>query len=193
MKTNLKKLVKNFFCGLLAVITLCSCFGCNPASSEQESESAPTEVTMKYLINDGKCDYSIVIADNASETEEFAAKELVYFTQEVVGIKLPIKRDSEVSYNESTKIISIGKNKLSKKAGVTLTATEVNTDGFAFRNVGDMIFINGYYDRGTLYGVYEFIEKYLGVKFLTSDATYIPETKNVMIEETLNVLEKPAF
>ena len=191
MKMNFKKKFKNLVCGLLTIVTLCSCAGCEILGGDDTS--ATTEVSMKYLVDDGKCDYSVVIAENASESEEFAAKELVSFMEQVTGVKLPVKRDSEVSYDVATKVISIGKNKLSKKAGVTLTAQEVNTDGFAFRNVGNMIFINGYYDRGTLYGVYEFIEKYLGVKFLTYDTTYVPENQDVMIEENLNVLEKPAF
>ena len=191
MKMNFNKKLKNLVCGLLAIATLCSCAGCETLRGNDSS--GPTEVSVKYLVDDGKCDYSVVIAENASEAEVFAAKELVSFTEQVTGVKLSLKRDNEVAYGETAKVISIGKNKLSKKAGVTLTAQEVNTDGFAFRNVGDMIFINGYCDRGTLYGVYEFIERYLGVKFLTSDTTYIPENEDVMIEENLNILEKPAF
>ena len=181
MKKSFRAILKNLCCGLLAIVTIFSCSVCG-----KDTDDNKVSVPMKYLIQEGKCDYSIVIAENASETEEFAAEELAAFINDVTGANLSLKRDNEVAYSKTEKIISIGKNKLSKKAGITLSAEEVNTDGFAFKNVGDMIFINGYYDRGTLYGVYDFIEKYLGVKFLTYDTTYIPEQKDVMIEETLN-------
>ena len=188
MKKSFKTILKNLCCGLLAIVTIFSCAVCG-----KDTDDNNISASMKYLIQEGKCDYSIVIAENASATEEFAAEELAAFINDVTGAKLPLKRDNEVAYSKMEKIISIGKNKLTKKAGITLSAEEVNTDGFAFKSVGNMIFINGYYDRGTLYGVYDFIERYLGVKFLTYDTTYIPEQKDVMIEETLNVLEKPAF
>ena len=190
---KLKGICKKLICGFLAVVVMCACVACNFGGNEPGREDGQN-VPMKYLVQDGRCDYSVVIAENASETEEFAAEELVSFMNEVTGVKLPVKRDSEVVYGTSTKIISIGKNDLSKKAGLTnINAREVNTDGFVFKNVGEMIFINSYCDRGTLNGVYDFIERYLGVKFLTFDTTYIPKTKDVQIEQTLNVLEKPAF
>lgn len=187
---NLKKIWKKLICGVLAFIVMGSCVACKPESNVEE----PVEEPMKYLVQEGKSDYGVVIAQNASEPIELAANELVSFVSEVTGVNLPVKRDSEVSYGEGTKVISIGKNSLSNRAGLTrITATEVNTDGFVFKNVGEMIFINGYCDRGALYGTYHFIEKYLGVKFLTSNATYIPEKKDVLIEKNLDILEKPAF
>jgi hypothetical protein len=148
---------------------------------------------MKYFVQDGESEYSVVLSQNPTEAEAFAAEELVSFVKQVTGAKLPIKSDSEVTYGADMKVVSVGANKLSKRAEMTVTAKEVNTDGFLIKNVGEMIFINGYYDRGTLYGVYEFIEKYLGVKFLTADTTYVPTAKDVMVEKTLDILEKPAF
>ena len=185
LKTTWKKLI----CGVLALIVMGSCVACKP-----ESDVGATNVPMKYLVQDGKSDYGVVIAENASEAIELAADDLVAFFSEVTGASFSVKRDSEVQYGESEKVISIGKNSLSKKAGLaSISAAEVNTDGFIFKNVGEMIFINGYCDRGSLYGTYQFIEKYLGVKFLTSNATYIPKKKDVLIEKDLDVLEKPVF
>ena len=186
---KLKKLCGKLICSLIAVVVTVSCVACKPKNNE-----GGKDVPMKYLVQDGDCDYSVVIAENATETEEFAAEELAAFIDQVTGAKLSIQRDNEVTYGTSTKIISIGKNSLSKKAKLAnISADEVNTDGFVFKNVGDMIFINGYCDRGSLYGTYAFIEEYLGVKFLTYDTTYVPENKDVKVEQTLNVLKKPAF
>ena len=193
MKKSLKHIIKMLFCCLLVITTLFTCVACKQEEQQSSEVEAEKEVPMKYLIKNGASEYCVVLSRDASETEEFAAEELVSFVDEVTGVQFPVKRDTEALYGSEAKIISIGKNSLSRKAKITISADEVNTDGFVFKSVGEMIFINGYCDRGTLYGVYEFIERYLGVKFLTYDTTYIPEMKDVMIEEKLNVLEKPAF
>lgn len=196
MKKTVKNIAKRVLCGLLAVMTLCSCAACNIINNNKDSSSGGEVVEVertKYFVQDGKTDYTVVIAKNASETEICSAEQLVELTQQVSGANLSVKLDNEVSYGSEQKLICIGKNSLFKRTGIEITSEMVNTDGFVIKSVGDMIFINGYYDRGTIYGVYEFIETYLGVKFLTAEVTYVPENKDIMIEEKLDILEAPDF
>ena len=192
MKKTVKNIAKRVLCGLLAIMTFCSCVACKNNNGNSGSDVVEVPRT-KYFVQDGKTDYTVVIAKNASETEMCSAEQLVELTQQVSGANLSVKLDNEVSYGAEQKLICIGKNSLFKRTGIEITSEMVNTDGFVIKSVGDMIFINGYYDRGTIYGVYEFIETYLGVKFLTDEVTYIPENKDIMIEEKLDILEVPDF
>ncbi len=191
MRNTVKNISKKILCAVLAFMLIFSCTACNNPNKGNQGGTGVERT--KYFIQDGKTDYTIVIAKNASETEVGAAEQLTEFVEDVSGASISTKRDNEVSYGTDQKLICIGQNSLFKRTGITITSEQVNTDGFIIKSIGDMIFINGYYDRGTLYGVYEFIEEYLGVKFLAYDATYIPESKNVMMEETLDILERPDF
>lgn len=48
--------------------------------------------------------------------------------------------------------------------------------------IGDgNIAIAGGHPRGTLYGVYAFLEKYLGVRFLTRDHTFVPPVRDALV------------
>lgn len=53
------------------------------------------------------------------------------------------------------------------------------------------IVITGGQPRGTLYGVYSFLEKYLDIRFLTSEHTYIPKLKNKLIKLPANYIYRP--
>ena len=81
-------------------------------------------------------------------------------------IRLPIAREP------TAKMISLGDNEASRRAGATLAADAAD-DSFVLRVVGESLFIvgrdradvPGWNSRGTLYGAYEFLES-LGVRWL---------------------------
>ena len=91
MKKEFIKIVKKCCCIVLAVISIVSCASCNASSgtsSTNSSSNAPVE--MKYFIEDGQTNYSVVIAENASKTEVFAAEEFVSFAEQVTGAVISI-------------------------------------------------------------------------------------------------------
>ena len=52
--------------------------------------------------------------------------------------------------------------------------------------------IKGQRDRGTLYGVYDFLEKFLCVRFVTCEYEYVPKTEFLPLR-ALDIKEIPAF
>ena len=58
-------------------------------------------------------------------------------------------------------------------------------------NVTD-IYLDAQNGRGLIFGVYRFLEKYLGVRFFNSDCELVPKTQTLIIKEDL-VIEKPEF
>lgn len=126
------------------------------------------------LFNNSQSDYSIVLCKNASTSEQTAAKELQHYLEQVGGVVLPIINRDQLE--EGQKHIFIGYNKqYGAECGVQ--RPDKNDEGFTYRNVGDNIWIYGGSQRGTMYGVYSFLENELGVRWYTKDYTHLKPIK----------------
>ena len=90
------------------------------------------------LFYNGKSDYSIVLCNNASTSEQTAAKELQDYLEQIGGVVLPIINRDQLE--EGQKHIFIGYN---KKYGTEydVERPDKNDEGFTYRNVGDNIWI----------------------------------------------------
>lgn len=132
------------------------------------------------LFNNGKSDYSIVLCKNASISEQTAAKELQSYLEQVGGVVLPIINRDQLE--EGQKHIFIGYNKhYGEECGVE--RPDKNDEGFTYRNVGDNIWIYGGSQRGTMYGVYSFLENELGIRWYTKDYTHLKPLKKWQFKE----------
>lgn len=114
--------------------------------------------------------WDIVVPDNAIPAETYAAEEFRDHYRLASGITLPIVQKTD----RVDRHIFIG-------AGASMRSCEVgfSTDQFKPEELrivirDDNIAIAGGRPRGTLYGVYAFLENYLGVRFLTPDHTFVP-------------------
>jgi hypothetical protein len=143
---------------------------------------------MMQLAKDGKTSYSIIIGVRASSAEEFAAKELSEFFKQITGAAFPVKRDNTAA---SVKEIVLGNtNRLSLKDVPSELQPKVN-EGFVLYRQGEKLFILGKIQRATLYGVYDFLEVELGVRFLTADATYVPHRDNLVLNVASRKYDPP--
>ncbi len=142
------------------------------------------------LFKQGKTDYSIVVAENASESEQWAAKELQHWLKQSGGVTLPIRNDSAPpAPNE----IIIGMNRHSKRLlGKEATQPDRMDESFTYRNVGPTIAIWGGQQRGTMYGVFAFLERELGCRWYTPSVTVIPK-KEAYAFHYLNHSESPGI
>ena len=119
------------------------------------------------IFKNNTTEYTIIYPDKAKEAEKNAADNISKYVYKVSGVKIPVKQSRFVVYDKNAKIVSVGNTSALEKSGVSADYSALKGDGFIIKSVGNGIFINGSTARGTLYGAYEFIEKYLGVKFLT--------------------------
>jgi len=66
-------------------------------------------------------------------------------------------------------------------------------DGFRIHTDGDKLYITGGKPRGVLYGVYEFLDKYIGWRFLTSEVEYLKDCSDINLsdidDEQIPILE----
>src|SRR4030095_13180785 len=122
------------------------------------------------LFSKGKSDYSIELSANASESEKWAAKELQIALKEMGGVELPITSSAP---GNNPKIVIGYNNKVPQMTGINEPA---NTDeSFVYLNAGPDIYIFGGRLRGTMYGVFSFLENELGCRWYTPKVTVIPK------------------
>ena len=116
--------------------------------------------TAGKLFGGGKSRYAIVVAKDASQSELTAAEELQEYIYRISGTKLAlINEDKATDYK---RYIFVGYSpKFGEKLGVE--RPEDGDEGFTYRSVGDDLWIYGGKQRGTMYGVYSFLENELGV------------------------------
>ena len=167
--------------------------------SKPESQLFEGEVS---LVKDGEACAVVVVADDATKTARYASEELVRFVEKATGVRLKITPESAAPEDIHTRIY-IGKTKSCANQGIDLERLPRET--FIMRSVGNDLFIGGYEDdgdplnqnnpnAGTLFGVYEFLENVLNVRWLWPGelGTYVPKTETVTIS-AVNKLQSPGL
>lgn len=131
-----------------------------------ESET-PDQV--RQLVENSRTDYRIVVGE--SVTEEIAAIELYHYVKQSTGAELLVTARSsapairfEVDSFESVR-------------------SDARADAFELRADGDDIVVRGGSARGLLYGVYELLERALGVRWFAPgpDGEVVPSTSTVEV------------
>ena len=130
---------------------------------------------------------AIVIPTDANDTLVYAAEELQYFINEISGQNLPIMELDNAEDKDYTNNIFVGM--YNSKLVNIIPAT---ADSLAIMNDDGDVYIGGSTDRGTLYGVYEYLES-KGVKFLTNDYTHIPTNESLTFEVSNVIAKEPQF
>jgi Domain of unknown function (DUF4838) len=116
-------------------------------------------------------DWTVIVADDAIPSERFAAEEFQSLFCQLTGHELAL---APVSPN-AAHAIYIGPGAAAAAPGIAFDAAGMGEEALRIRVDGKNIAIAGGRPRGTLYGVYEFFERYCGVRFLTSDHVYFPD------------------
>ena len=118
------------------------------------------------LVKDGEPKYSIVTAAHSSVNENHAARLLQEYIHKISGATLPIYTDQERPVRNE---ILVGfSNRTNDKQWRKLRDT-LAADGFQISTQNGKLLILGGEHKGTVYGVIEFLEKYLGCRKVQPD------------------------
>jgi hypothetical protein len=129
--------------------------------------------TEYVLFDKGKTDYAIVVAEDASESEKWAANELQHWLKEVSGAEFSIRADTD---SRGGPQIVVGFNRRARALlGSTTKAPEDGDESFIYKNIGPSIVIWGGKQRGTMYGVMTFLERELGCRWYTPRVSVVPK------------------
>ncbi len=123
-------------------------------------------------------DYVIVKPADATESEAFAAEELSAYIEKACGVKLEI-----VMETDSEKTITIVRD----------TSGELGTDGVRIRTEDGKLTIAGGTVRGCLNGVYEFLDSYIGWRFLPHGQEYLITEGTVDIPDGIDDTQIPVL
>ena len=140
------------------------------------------------LVRNGKSEHAIVLANDASLSENHAAGELQKFLEEISGAKLPIVGEDA----KPAKMIVVGSCETQRALAPEMDINSMGEEGFAIKTVGPHLVIAGGKLRGTMYGVYAFLEEVLGCRWFTSTISRIPKMSSIRIG-SLDIAQKPDF
>ena len=128
--------------------------------------------------------YKIVIPDKKEIQDVFAAEELATYLNKVTKHKFPIIAESDFSGGNA---VFVGSTKRAEKTG------RLAPDEFRIYLDGKNVIIAGSPWRGVLFGVYEFLERFAGVRFFTPECERIPFRKVLTVPDTTDIRHKSAF
>lgn len=139
------------------------------------------------IAKNGKSPYAIVLSANPSPSERHAADELRKHIALATGILLPMVAETDMRAAEPPRIF-VGFGEAASKTlagGGPVAADSLGDEGFVLRTVksgsgaSDIVIAGGRL-RGTMYGVYTFLDR-LGFRWYTPRFTRIPEGKALRI------------
>lgn len=141
-----------------------------------------------FLIQNKSSDYVIVRGENASPAEITAAETLQDYLNQITSVTLSIVTDSTP---EQSKEIVIGKTNREGSTTYTIDRNKLGDDGLKVVAYNEKLIIAGGEQRGTLYGVYTFLEEILGCRWFTPKLTVVPKSNDVSVRRSINIEQIP--
>jgi hypothetical protein len=158
------------------------------------------------LIAERQARARIVAEPQAGRVAAFAARELQAYIEKATGVRLPIQPQSS---DDSTAEIILGAGPAARAAG--LVVKDLPRDGFRIRASGHRVFIAGRDDLdldlernldrqrlpvgrewATLFGAYEFLERYVGVRwYLPLDLGEVVPKISTLVVPLANLAQVP--
>lgn len=144
--------------------------------------------TEVVLVQEGKCNCTIIVDSNATPAEQYAAEELRTHMAQITGCEIPCKSGIIL---ESPMII-VGPSSALAKVEPDLDLKTMGKEELIIRTKGPHLILAGGRPRGTLYAVYEFLERYLGCRWYTKDIVYIPKRETIQLS-AIDYMYNPPF
>lgn len=178
---------------LISAICIMTCSCKKPETTEViDDNGINTGIVLGNIVKDMQSDYVIVVPEDASECNNYAAEEFQSIIAQSTDIYIPIRGENQINYTKDSHVISIGNTKILQGYNFDFDFDSLNGDGFYIKTADKSLFIIGAIDRGTLYGVYDYLEKALDVGFYASDCTYVPKYQEIKLNQ-INIKEVPTF
>lgn len=118
-----------------------------------------------------------VCCKDFSPVFEYAIEELQKYIRFACGVDLQKSKEN----NRCTIFLEVDKS-----------VTEV-CDGYKISVSGSRLKLSGYSERGVLYAVYTFLEKFIGFRWYAKNAEYIFSTETINVPDGTELEEKPVF
>jgi hypothetical protein len=128
---------------------------------------------------------TIVIPAASTGTERYAAETMKKYVKEITDADVSILSDaSEKSGNE----IVIGNT--ARKA---IDVSSLSDGSYKIQTDDSCLYISGSGNRGNIYGVYGFLEKFCNCRWYTSKLKVIPTSESISLADSIDYTYKPYF
>ncbi len=138
------------------------------------------------LVEDSNSDYQIIVSKTYDDNNAKAAAEFQKYVERVSGYRMEIQTDDIPA---SEKEILIGS---SDRTSDLVDVSDLDEDGFIIKVINDKLIIAGGKEKGTLYGVYTFLEDYLGCRKYSAEVTIVPQKETISIDQ-IDIKQEPYF
>lgn len=152
--------------------------------------NAPVSRADITIAADARTDYVITLPSEPTAPQQTAAKELQKYLAQATGAELPVRSETQVSKNAPQ--IVVGASDRMRELAPDADVSSLQPDGIIMKTVGKNLILAGDPPRGTLYAVFTFLEEHVGVRWWTSEATFVPE-KPTLTVGSLDVKYAPPF
>ncbi len=144
-----------------------------------KKKAKPEPTGMGIVITENQVSpYRILLPSAPTETDRKAAGVLQDYILQISGAALPIiPADKHRSRYE----IVLGQNDRLDEIGVKINFNALKEDGFVIKTDSLRLIIAGGNEKGTLYGVYTFLEKYLGCRMYSPKVRIVPHQNKITL------------
>jgi len=139
------------------------------------------------LVSKGKPKARIIIPEKPTVIEVQSAKVLQDYVERITGATLALESDE--SEPRSGEVLIGNVNRPEAKS---VPIEKLGEDGLLIQATSTSLLITGGTDKGVLYGVYTFLEKYLGCRKYSAAVTFVPKKKTIALGP-INDMQLPAF
>ncbi|CAD5254307.1 MULTISPECIES: DUF4838 domain-containing protein [unclassified Imperialibacter] len=173
-------MVLRIFTCLIAVFLIGGRFSPLLAQKKSKSKRENNSPEKIILADKGQTLYRIVVPSAATIDEQKAASVLQDYLLQISGAVLPI---IEADRSRSRYEIVLGQNERLGELGINVNLNELGEDGFLIRTDSARLFITGGNEKGTLYGVYTFLENYLGCRMYSPKVKVVPKQATIVLDK----------
>ena len=161
-----------------------------------------TAAAAAALVQEGRANAVIVLPAQPNAVERYAAQEFAEHVARATGVMLRQQSESELRDTPATRI-HLGATQAARRVG--LDGRKLAREAFTLRTVENALFIVGRDDAGdpldrdtsagTLFGVYEWLERELGVRWLWPGelGTFVPKTRTLALRTVDETIQPALF
>lgn len=161
---------------LLPILTISS-----DAIGQKKKQKKSTPIDQSIVLAEGQLTrYRIVLPASPTRYESKAAEVLQAHLLQISGAAFPIV---SVKETRSRYEIVLGQNERLDELNLNINLNALKEDGFTIRTDSARLLITGGSEKGTLYGVYTFLEDYLNCRMYTPKVKVIPKMDRIALNK----------
>lgn len=184
--------IKGFILTFFSIFTMLSVvfFPMLPPFVPEPGEPVDPPGETVTLIEDGSTGYVIVKAGSGSETVSHAAEVLADTLERVSGVRIPVVTPSGYTAGQRIVVSDTAADMDFIDGNPASVDASLGKEGFwVATHEGGIYIIGG--KRGVLYGVYDFLEEFIGCHRYAKDCVVVPQSDAVKVPAHIDYREIP--